>query len=314
MGHRRAGAERAQQQVNAELLFRRPDKGDPDAQKTALQMVRDDGAKAIAVSVVDPDKEADFLNAMAADVPLMCVDNDAPNTKRLCYIGTDNYQAGQAAARLVQEALPDGGKIVVFVGNLEADNAHNRRQGLIDELNGAKVDEVKDGAEYGKDKKYTLVKTYLDQADEEKAEANAVEALGSDALKDAPHVCLIGLYAYNTPKILSAAAGKSKLGKVKIVAFDEDDKTLQGIADGNVVGTVVQNPYLFGAESVKVLAAIARGDMGGIPTDKVRYIPFRIITKEGGKDYPGMNHGEPKSIPVQAFQESLKLSLAKPAS
>ena len=315
----RAGAEQAAEEANVELVFRRPDKEDPEEQKRVITGVRDRGVKTLAVSVIDPAKEADFLDKVAADVPLLCVDNDAPSTKRLCYIGTDNLQAGQAAGRLVKEALPDGGKIAVFVGNVDSDNARLRRKGLIDELNGSPGAEIKDGAEYGKDKKYTLVKTFLDHADEAdggKAETNVGEALDGKELKDEANICLIGLYAYNTPKILKVVEAKGRLDKVKIVGFDEDEKTLQGIADGHVVGTVVQNPFQFGAESVKVMAAIVQGNKAGVPggEDKARYINFRIVTKEAGKDYADLSHGETKSLGVKDFQDQLHQMLTKVAN
>ena len=46
---------------------------------------------------------------------------------------------------------------------------------------------------------------------------------------------------------------------------DEHDATLAGIADGAVVGTVVQDPYLYGYESVRLLCNLARGNTASIP-------------------------------------------------
>ena len=62
-----------------------------------------------------------------------------------------------------------------------------------------------------------------------------------------------------------------------VVAFDEDDETLQGIKDGHVEGTVVQNPYEYGRTSVEILAKLARGDDPGIPSDGMVAIPARTI-------------------------------------
>ena len=71
-------------------------------------------------------------------MPLIAVDNDAPNSKRLCYIGTSNYEAGRAVGTLVKEALPDGGTVALFVGLTGSLNAHQRCQGVLDELAGVK--------------------------------------------------------------------------------------------------------------------------------------------------------------------------------
>ena len=113
-----AGANKAADAENVQLLFMRPDKGDPAVQRTVIDGAVNQGAKAIAVSVIDPKNQVDYIDKIAAKVPFLCVDNDAPNTHRLCYIGTDNYEGGKAVGRLVKDALPDGGKIAIFVGDL----------------------------------------------------------------------------------------------------------------------------------------------------------------------------------------------------
>ena len=67
---------------------------------------------------------------------------------------------------------------------------------------------------------------------------------------------LVGLFAYNPPLILEALEGAGKIGEIKVIAFDEDDETLQGIIDGTIEGTIVQQPYEFGYQSVKYLKDI----------------------------------------------------------
>ncbi|GIT30305.1 MAG: hypothetical protein Ct9H300mP1_23510 [Planctomycetaceae bacterium] len=67
---------------------------------------------------------------------------------------------------------------------------------------------------------------------------------------------------------------------VQVIAFDEADETLQGIKDGTVYGTVVQNPYMYGYKSVEVLAALESGKTDVIPEDKFIDIPARQIRKD----------------------------------
>ena len=64
------------------------------------------------------------------------------------------------------------------------------------------------------------------------------------------------------------------------MAFDEDDATLQGIIDGTVYGTVVQNPYMYGYKSVEILKAIDDGDLSVIPENKFINFPGRQIRKD----------------------------------
>ena len=70
---------------------------------------------------------------------------------------------------------------------------------------------------------------------------------------------MVGLFAYNPPQILEALTSADKLNEVHVIGFDEDAQTLQAIVDGTCYGTVVQNPYQYGYQSVKVLAEHATG-------------------------------------------------------
>src|SRR5262249_48064302 len=162
-----AGAKKAAGEFNVELLFRKPSPGNAATQKEEIDTVLNQGVKAIAVSVIDPKNQAEYLDEIAGKVSLLTQDNDAPNSKRLAYIGTNNYEAGRAAGKLVKEALgEDGGTVVIFVGQLDALNARQRRQGVIDEIAGRKPPEdlndftkSPDGETFGKFKLFA--QTYL---------------------------------------------------------------------------------------------------------------------------------------------------------
>src|ERR1700731_4716499 len=96
---------------------------------------------------------------------------------------------------------------------------------------------------------YTLYGTKYDNVDSSKAKDNAADMLTQ--MQDEKNICLVGLWAYNPPAILSAVKAAKKEGKVHIVGFDEDELTLQGIQDGYIHGTVVQQPFEFGYQSLK---------------------------------------------------------------
>lgn len=132
----------------------------------------------------------------------------------------------------------------------------------------------------------TILDTRTDLTDRARAKQNV-----EDTLIRYPDInCLVGLWSYNGPAILSAVKDANKQGQVPIVCFDEEEDTLQGIADGAIHATVVQQPYEFGYQSVRILAALARGDKSVIPADQIFNIPVKIITKEN----------------VQQFRDNLK--------
>ncbi|HEY9232597.1 MAG TPA: substrate-binding domain-containing protein, partial [Blastocatellia bacterium] len=79
------------------------------------------------------------------------------------------------------------------------------------------------------------------------------------------------------PAIYNAVKDAGKLGQVKIVCFDEADDTLNGIKSGGIYATVVQQPYEFGYQSIKLMAQVLRGDRSGIPASKQLFIPTKAI-------------------------------------
>jgi ribose transport system substrate-binding protein len=184
--------------------------------------------------------------------------------------------------------MPGGGTVCVFVGQMEALNARQRRQGMLDELGGKPapadinaVESSPDGQDYGK---YKMLRTFTDQADGAKAEQNASDALIQ--LANEKDVCLVGLWAYNPPAILNAAKKQNKLGQVKIVGFDENSETLNGVETGNIFATVVQDPYHFGTKAVKLMAKLAKGEK--FTGDPIHYVPHRVVTKDGGNGRVGV--------------------------
>ena len=133
----RAGCAKAQADLGIAVDFKVPHDGSAAEQNKILQnYLSKGGIQGLAVSPLDPKNQHELMNQVAAKVPLLCHDSDAPDTERLMYVGTDNYAAGREAGKLVKEALPDGGKIMIYVGKLDVLNARQRRQGVIDELLG----------------------------------------------------------------------------------------------------------------------------------------------------------------------------------
>jgi ribose transport system substrate-binding protein len=247
-------------------------------QRKALEDLLSKGVDGISVAAIDPENLGDILDEVAENALLITMDTDAPSSKRQVYIGLDNYEAGWMCGELVKEALPDGGEVILFIGRLEQDNAKRRRQGVIDCL----MDREKDSSRFDppgeivKGENYTVLATRTDEIDFVKAKENVEDELTKNPDVDA----MVGLFAYNPPIILDVLKGRGDLGKVKIIGFDENEVTLQGIVDGQIHGTVVQDPYEYGNRSIKVLHALSKGDDSVIPENKLIDIPARLIRKD----------------------------------
>ena len=268
----------AAKDFDVEVDVRFPDEATATWQKQIVEDLLASGIDALAISPIDAENQVQSLNSWAGQIPLITHDSDAPGTDRLMYIGMDNYRAGRMVGELIKEALPKGGQVVLTVGRMEQDNAQKRRQGVIDELLGRNRDDSRRDPVEGEIQgdKYTILATLTDQGKPEVAKQKAEDALNTWPEAD----CFVGLFAYNPPAIIQAVKQANRLGQVVIVGFDEDDATLQGIKDGHVVGTVVQNPYEYGYQSVRVLTEILKGNRQVIPESRFADIPPRKVTLE----------------------------------
>ena len=220
----------------------------------------------IAISPINPANSTDMLNRAASQAVLFTSDSDAPNSNRAVYIGTDNVAAGREAGKQMKRALPNGGKAMLFVGTMDADNARERVQGIREELQGGNIN---------------IIDIRTDESDIARAQRNVEDTLARYADID----LLVGLWAYNTPQIYQAVKGAGKEGKVKVVGFDEDALTLRGIADGTIESTVVQQPFEFGYQSMIGMVKYLNGDRSFIPASKQIIIPTRIIDKSNVSEF-----------------------------
>jgi ribose transport system substrate-binding protein len=276
------GVDAARAGSGAEVTVQMPPNGTAEEQTRILEDALGKGVQAIAVSPKDPANMTPLLDRIAARALLITHDSDAPQSKRLCYVGMDNYEAGRMCGQLVREALPQGGALVILVGTLDQDNARRRRQGLIDELLDRSVDNTRFDAQDAvlKGGKYEIRASYTDQFDRQKCKSIAQDVLG----RWGDVAGLIGLFEYEPPLLLEAVKSAGKLGAVKVIAFDENPDTLQGILDGHVHGTVVQNPFEYGRASVELLGKLLRETdparrQALLPPGGFLNIPARKITK-----------------------------------
>ena len=263
----RAGCNQAGKDLpNVTVDFQIPSDGTAATQKRIVDDLLARGVDGIAISPVDPANQTAMLNDAAKQCLLMTQDSDAPTSDRACYLGTDNAAAGRQAGELIKQALPNGGSVVIFCGSLDAQNAHERLGGINEALAGSQV---------------KIIDQRTDDTDHVRAKANA-----ADALVRYPDVgCLVGLWSYNGPGIYNAVKDAGKAGQVKIVCFDEEDETLQGVRDGTIFATVVQQPYEFGKQAIGIMNKYLGGDKNVFPADKKLIIPTLPITKDKVEDF-----------------------------
>ena len=262
-----AGVKKAQGELpDYSLQLKYPEQAAAAVQQRMLDDLVAAGAAGIMVSAVDPKNQTEHLNKVAAQTVLFTTDSDAPQSKRIAYIGSSNTELGKDAGKLMLKALPNGGKCVGFVGLLGADNARERIEGVKETIKGSKVE---------------LVDVRGDEIDQTRAKRNVEDILA--AMPDVS--CLVGFYSYNTPRIYEVLKEAGKLGKIKIIGFDEDPITLGGVKDGAIEGTVVQQPFEWGYQGMKLMANVVQGDKSGVPANGIIIVPGKVIEKSNVDDF-----------------------------
>src|SRR5205085_3224662 len=128
--------------------------------------------------------------------------------------------------------------------------------------------------------KVEILDVRTDDTDTVRAQKNAEDTL----VKYSDIAALVGLWSYNGPAILNAVKDAGKTGQVKIVCFDEETETLNGVGQGIIYGTVVQQPFEFGKQAILRMAGHLRGDKEALAGGK-RIVPTLDIKKENVAEF-----------------------------
>jgi ribose transport system substrate-binding protein len=239
------GVRKAEQELGIEATMLRPLKTEVREQQRFIEDILVQGFAGLAISPISPDALTPLLNRAADKMPVVCHDSDAAQSRRKVYVGTDNVTAGRAAGQAAIAALEQAnitsGKVALFVGRIEMQNAIDRKQGIDETL--------------GKLPGFEILPVFLDHSDRTKAKQNV-----EDALARYPDLVMtIGLWSYNGPCIADAVRASSRTRKPLVLAFDEEEETLKAIEDKLIFATIVQKPFQFGYQSMKALHTLSQG-------------------------------------------------------
>ncbi len=215
--------------VKAEMVG--PEKFDPQEQLKAFQDVVNSKPAGILISVTKPELlQGAIDSAVAQGIPVITVDSDAPASRRLMFVGTDNYRAGMESGKRMGEILKGQGQVVVITipGQLNLDE---RARGMNEAL-----------------KKYSgikIVQTIDDKGDPRVANDSISDLLRAKAKIDGI-VCLEASGGSGAAEALHRVDAK-----IPIVGFDKDPETLDWIDRDTITATVTQKPYVMAYYAIK---------------------------------------------------------------
>ena len=239
------GLRKAERELGVKAEMFRPLKGEVADQQRFLEDIMVQGFDGVAISPINPDAMTGVFARVAAKMPLVTTDSDAPKSARKVYVGTNNVEAGKVAGNTAIAALKAAGitkgKVGLFVGRIDMQNAIERKQGIDETL--------------GKVPGLEILPVFLDKTDRALAKKNV-----EDALARYPDLVLtMGIWSYNGPCTADAVRTSARKNKPILVVFDEEEETLKGVQDGLIYATIVQKPFEFGYQSIKALKDIQEG-------------------------------------------------------
>jgi ribose transport system substrate-binding protein len=233
------GFTKAASEIRVRGIIAGPNNYDPKAEQQEFRRVAQLKPAGILVSPADPDlMKADIDAAIAAGIPVITVDADSSASKRLSFIGTDNYEAGRLGGEIVSRSLQGNGRVAIF-SMPEQTNLNERYRGYMEILTAYP---------------HVTVLPVVDiKGDPQVAFDQAQKLIAANAKVDA-FVCLDALGGKGVAKALSAAHVTGKT----LIAMDSDPETLEWIRKGFIQGTISQRPFTMGFVGLKMLDDLHR--------------------------------------------------------
>ncbi|HZQ96291.1 MAG TPA: substrate-binding domain-containing protein [Candidatus Sulfotelmatobacter sp.] len=229
--------------------FGGPQAYDPKAERDALDQAVQKKATGILLSVADAAVLKDGIDkAIAAGIPVITIDSDAPTSKRLFFIGTNNYQAGLTGGQRLARELKGKGNVVVFTMP-DQPNLQDRLRGYKDAL--AKTPEIK------------ITRVVDIQGDPRIAFDTTTQIVGKERDKIDGFVCL---EAQSGKEVAGVLSSYKVTGKT-VIAMDTDQETLDWIQKGVIAATIAQKPYTMAFVGMQMLDNLYHHKPPSLTTD-----------------------------------------------
>ncbi len=227
--------------------------GTPQGQINKLRQLQSQPDVAgVAISVINASNAViagEMAKLQVKGIPVIAVDSDIDRSKyrdsRSFYLGTDNIVGGRVlgqAAKIILEARgKTAGGYVQFAGFTDVDNASARMNGVREALG--------DG--------FTEKDRMSDEMDLSRARDNVRNAINNHR---ADLVALVGIWAYNAPAIAQIVDSSNLRKDITVVTFDAQAEAIADMAKGRIDAMVVQNPFMMGFETARLLTALLEKD------------------------------------------------------
>ena len=231
-----SGLSKAAAELGVQAEVAGPDDYNPKAQKDEFRRIMAKKPTGILVSPGDPELLVEDINAaIAAGIPVLTMDSDAPKSNRLAFVGTNNYQAGFMGGKLVAKKLNGRGNVIAFTIKNQA-NVTERLRGYEDAF--AATPGIK------------IIETVDIHGDPSVAFDKVQEIIEKQKDKVDAYISLESLSGSEVAEVLDRAKVDGKL----VMAMDTMASTLDWIDKGRIAATISQKPFTMSYYGMRMLA------------------------------------------------------------
>lgn len=260
-----ANTVKAAEKYDYELVVRSPSTSNLEGQIKVLEELENAGISYLILIPASKDGLTAVINRFASKgIKTLCIDSDAPGSKRLSYIGTDNYSAGCSMGQMIVKHLKGEGNVVISSPNETSENMRERIRGIRQVLNGHT--------------KISIIASQTGYTDPDER-ARDLERI---ILKHPDCDMIAGI---NTGFTIAVGKLRQKVnlrGK-KIIGFDNTPSNLAAIKAEILDAVVAQRQDIFGEVAIKKIYDHSKGnilkDTETLDTYEINKINVGAITK-----------------------------------
>ena len=257
------GAERKAKELgNVDILWNAPTNADQLKQKEILESYITQRVDGIAISALNGDFLTDTINrAVAAGIPVVTWDSDAPKSNRVAFYGVDDLASGRIMGEQAIKLLNGKGKVAIIT-SVGATNLQRRLDGLKEAL--AKAPGIQ------------IVEVF--DIKEDVVRTAEIMSTGTRRYPDLGAWLSVGGW----PVFTRNATASVDPSKTKVISFDTIQPALDLLREGKVSVLLGQKYFGWGSEPVQILYDYKQGRR---PTDPIIDSGVDVVTKDNVDQY-----------------------------
>lgn len=224
----------------------------------------------IITMALNPESFTPLINRAAEEgIPVVLLDGDAPNSRRISFIGSNNYEAGLLVAQLIDSLTEGNVRLGVVTAGITLRHITDRLDGIQEYFN--------------QRENLELVRIEDSRADESLAFQKARDIIEEENIN-----VIFAAGAVDSGGVARALAEELEKDHHLIgIGFDDTPETLSFVARGRLAACIAQSPFMMGRIAIKATVENLQGDhsLAG-----VQYTPIRVVDVENIQTYKEKNH------------------------